>query len=124
MAALALGAGLIVAVTLTDGARSPAGTPERAKAPLSQVNGGALPAHLQEFEASVAAGSTERGVLPAHLQEFEARVAAGSTERGVLPAHLAEFEARVEVGSSEGGVLPAHLLEFEARGGGGLIRSR
>ncbi|MGB5756906.1 MAG: hypothetical protein WBM50_08330 [Acidimicrobiales bacterium] len=82
MAALALGAGLMAAVALTDGARSPAGEPEHADASALEVNGGVLPAHLQEFEARVAAASTERGVLPAHLEEFEARVEAGSSEAG------------------------------------------
>jgi hypothetical protein len=82
VAALALGAGLIVGMALTDGARSPADEPEQADASALEVNRGVLPAHLQEFEARFAAGSTDRGVLPAHLQEFEARFAAGSTDRG------------------------------------------
>ncbi len=78
VAVLALGAGLIVAVERTDGARSRADKLEHADAPVLGVNGGVLPAHLQEFEARVEAGSLGGGVLPAHLQEFEARVEAGS----------------------------------------------
>ena len=82
IAVLALGAGLIAAVALTDGARSPAEDQEPADASALEVNGGVLPAHLQEFEARIAAGSTNRDALPQHLQEFEARIAADSGDRG------------------------------------------
>ncbi len=101
VAVLTLGAGLILAVDRTDGARSPADKPDQVEASVLGLNGGVLPAHLWEFEARVEADSLGR-VLPAHLQEFEARVKAGSLGRGVLPAHLREFEAQVESGSLGG----------------------
>jgi hypothetical protein len=42
----------------TDGDRSAAAKPEQADASVLGVNGGVLPAHLEEFEARVEAGSS------------------------------------------------------------------
>lgn len=61
VAVLTLSAGLIVAVARTDGARSHADKPEQADASVLGVDGGVLPAHLEEFEARVEAGSSEAG---------------------------------------------------------------
>lgn len=82
VAVLALGAGLIIAVARTDGDRSPAAKPEQADASVLGVNGGVLPAHLEEFEARVEAGHPWRTMRGRAWRATEAAHRAASASAG------------------------------------------